>query len=84
MIIPIQCFTCGKHIAHLWDTYQQKIQQEYNKNENLLKVHILTDDTVNYIKSNKSIEETTLNELGLNRYCCRRMMISHVDLCHTL
>ena len=84
MIIPVQCFTCGKQVGHLWEIYQQKLQEEYNKKEGLLKVHILTEDVVDYIKKNKSIEEKTLDELGLKRYCCRRMMISHVDLCEKL
>ena len=25
MIIPIRCFTCGKPIAHLWETFKQKV-----------------------------------------------------------
>ena len=25
-------------------------------------------------------EKDALNELGLNRYCCRRMVLTHVDL----
>ena len=84
MIIPIQCFSCGKQIAHKWEKYQQKIQEEYNKNPNLNKVNILTEDVVEFIKNNKSIEEKTLDELGLKRYCCRRMFVSHIDLCGKL
>lgn len=84
MIIPIQCFSCGKQIAHKWEKYQQKIQEEYNKNPNLNKVHILTEDVVEFIKNKKLIEEKTLDELGLKRYCCRRMLISHIDLCEKL
>ena len=84
MIIPIQCFSCGKQIAHKWEKYQQKIQEEYNKNPNLNKVNILTEDVVEFIKNNKPIEEKTLDELGLKRYCCRRMFISHIDLCEKL
>jgi len=35
-----------------------------------------------YIKRVKAGEspEKVLNELGVNRYCCRRMLLSHVDL----
>jgi DNA-directed RNA polymerase subunit N (RpoN/RPB10) len=84
MIIPIQCFSCGKQIAHKWEKYQQKIQEEYNKNPNLNKVNILTEDVVEFIKNNKPIEEKTLDELGLKRYCCRRMFVSHIDLCGKL
>lgn len=25
-------------------------------------------------------EDQALNKLGLNRYCCRRMLLSHVDI----
>jgi len=25
MIIPIRCFSCGKPIAHLWETFQEKV-----------------------------------------------------------
>lgn len=84
MIIPIQCFSCGKQIAHKWEKYQQKIQEEYNKKPNLNNVHILTEDVVEFIKNKKPIEEKTLDELGLKRYCCRRMFISHIDLCEKL
>mmetsp|Transcript_104058 Transcript_104058/g.204080 ORF Transcript_104058/g.204080 Transcript_104058/m.204080 type:complete len:84 (+) Transcript_104058:80-331(+) len=31
------------------------------------------------LQSEKS-EREVLDELGLNRYCCRRMMLTHVDL----
>jgi len=28
----------------------------------------------------KSIQALALDELGLDRYCCRRMILTHVDL----
>ena len=28
----------------------------------------------------KSIQALALDELGLERYCCRRMVLTHVDL----
>ena len=60
MIIPIRCFTCGKPIAHLWEQYQKKIQDEDLK---------------------KSTEGKILDDLKLKRQCCRRIMLTHVDLC---
>ena len=27
MIIPIRCWTCGKPIAQLWETYQERLKQ---------------------------------------------------------
>ncbi|PUA32206.1 MAG: DNA-directed RNA polymerase subunit N [Zestosphaera tikiterensis] len=34
---------------------------------------------VNEVKKGRSMKEV-LDELGIKRYCCRRMFISHVDL----
>ena len=56
MIIPVRCFSCGKVIGNIYNTYLKLI------NEN-----------------NISSEEA-LKQLNLTRYCCRRMIISHVDL----
>ena len=74
MIIPIRCFTCGKLIAHLWDTYVQKLQEELDTYNEKYQEEI--DD-----EKKRSIESKILDDLGLNRYCCRRMMLSTVDLC---
>lgn len=81
MIIPIRCFTCGKCIAHLWDDYNEKIQKSYNKdvkpNQPNLRIHTDTLDK-------KLAEEKALDEIGLTRYCCRRMMLSHIDMCEKI
>jgi DNA-directed RNA polymerase I, II, and III subunit RPABC5 len=77
MIIPIRCFTCGKVVAHLWEKYLNKIQEEYNKN-------VSGDKKVRFIDiescEKKTIEGRILDELEVNRYCCRRMLLTHVDL----
>ena len=77
MIIPIRCFTCGKPLAHLWEKYQEKLQEEVKKNNlqnvNNYPVHI---DKIH----DKSFEGKLLDELGIKRYCCRRMMMGNVDL----
>ena len=79
MIIPIRCFTCNKVIAHLWEEYLNRIQLAYidediknNKKKRFIEIEEL---------ENKTIEGKILDEMDLNRYCCRRMMLSHVDLC---
>ncbi len=28
--------------------------------------------------------DNVLNKLGIDRYCCRRMFISHVEIAHTI
>lgn len=73
MIIPIRCFTCGKLIAHLWENYQQQLQNEVNK---LTETYQETIDN----QTVRSIESNILNQFDLKRYCCRRMILTHVDL----
>ena len=59
MIIPIRCFSCGKPIAHLWETYKQRVAA----GEDSKKV---------------------LDDLGVERYCCRSVFLGHVDLIETV
>lgn len=79
MIIPIRCFTCNKVIAHLWEEYINRIQIEYLKDD------IANDNKNRFVSvedlKNKTSEGKILDEMKLNKYCCRRMMLSHVDLC---
>ena len=79
MIIPIRCFTCNKVIAHLWEEYLNRIQMSYinediknNKKNRFIEIETL---------ENKTVEGKILDEMNINRYCCRRMILSHVDLC---
>lgn len=77
MIIPIRCFTCGKVVAHLWEKYQDKVQDNYNKDVDISKKSRFID--VEKCKE-KTVEGKTLDELGVDRYCCRRMLLTHIDL----
>ena len=33
MIIPIRCSSCGKVIAHLWEEYNEKLQESYKQKD---------------------------------------------------
>ena len=80
MIIPIRCYSCGKVIAHLWEEYNEKVQASYNE-----KVPVNNSKRIVDIKSDEvSDEKKILDDLGLHRYCCRRMLLSHIDLCDKL
>jgi DNA-directed RNA polymerase I, II, and III subunit RPABC5 len=82
MIIPIRCFTCNKVIAHLWEDYYDKIQMAYLNEDipNIRKNRFVDIETL----ENKTIEGKILDSMKLNRYCCRRMLLSHVDLCEKI
>ena len=80
MIIPIRCMTCNKVIGDKWFTYCDKIKEKkMNSND----ININNDENIIYIKDSdveKTVEGIVLDELGMNRYCCRRMFLSNADI----
>ena len=76
MIIPVKCFTCGMVLGDKFRYYQNEVRRV-----KLLQGTSL-DNVVYLTKSNtdKTIEGTTLDNLGLKNVCCRRHMLTHVDL----
>jgi DNA-directed RNA polymerase subunit N (RpoN/RPB10) len=76
MIIPIKCFTCGNVLADKYRYYQQEVgRQKIANGMNVDKVIYLTKERVE-----KTIEGHVLDNLGLNNVCCRRHMLTHVDI----
>jgi len=76
MIIPVKCFTCGMVLGDKFRYYQNEVRRV-----KLLQGTSL-DNVVYLTKSNtdKTIEGTTLDNLGLKNVCCRRHMLTHVDI----
>ena len=70
MIIPIRCFTCSKVIADKYDYY-------HNEKNKLAKI---TDDSEDLKFFNEIHTKEILDNLGLIRYCCRRSLMSSVDM----
>lgn len=66
MIIPVRCFTCGKVIAPAYEAFKPRYDA-YQK-------------AVTAGEKPKETPKQILDDLGLERYCCRRMILSHVDL----
>ena len=76
MIIPVKCFTCGNVLADKYLYYQNKVREiKLKKKEDL-------DDVVYLTESNteKTVEGKVMDELGLKKMCCRRHMLTHVDI----
>tara|TARA_X000000368_G_C22822616_1_gene619700 strand:+ start:527 stop:760 length:234 start_codon:yes stop_codon:yes gene_type:complete len=76
MIIPIKCFTCGKVLADKYLYYisnvkKEKVRLNINKDD----VKYLTETT-----TKKTPEGVILDKLQLNKICCRRHMLTHVDI----
>ena len=75
MIIPVKCFTCGKVLANKYNYYLMKVR-EFKKKQGL-------DEQVIYLtqkNTKKTPEGIVMDQLGLNKICCRRHMLSHVDI----
>jgi len=76
MIIPIRCFTCGMVLADKYRYYLAEVRKK--KLAQGLKV----DRVVYLTKDNmeKTAEGEVLDELRLTNMCCRRHMLTHVDI----
>lgn len=76
MLIPVKCVTCGKVIANKYMIYLEEVKQrKISKNIDL--------DSIEYLdtsKIKKTIEGEVMDKLGLNDICCRRHILTHVDI----
>ena len=76
MIIPVKCFTCGMVLADKYRYYQSEVR----RHKLVLGV---SQDTVLYLtkeNTEKTIEGKVLDNLSLKNVCCRRHMLTHVDI----
>lgn len=76
MIIPVKCVTCGTVLANKYRFYQEavrekKIAQGAELNETIY----LTETSVD-----KTAEGEVLDTLQLHNVCCRRHMLTHIDI----
>lgn len=75
MIIPVKCFTCGNVLADKYRYFQRRTKQ--------LKLESGKDNQDIYLtKENmeKTVEAKVLDELRLYNMCCKRHMLTHVDI----
>ncbi len=76
MIIPVKCFTCGKVLANKYRYYQEEVRKaKLAKNMDTTSIIYLTKQFID-----KTPEGEVMDKLGLNRYCCRRHILTHVDI----
>jgi DNA-directed RNA polymerase subunit N (RpoN/RPB10) len=76
MIIPVRCFTCGKVLADKYQYYLAQVGKEkLSRGQQLNKVEYLTSGSVH-----KTAEGKVMDDLGLSKPCCRRHMLTHVDI----
>lgn len=76
MIIPVKCFTCGNVLADKYRWYQQEVRKRKMADGlNVNKVVYFTKDNME-----KTAEGIVLDQLRLTNVCCRRHLLTHVDI----
>jgi DNA-directed RNA polymerase I, II, and III subunit RPABC5 len=75
MIIPIRCVTCNNVLAGKYEAYLDMVKENRRAvGQKDSEMQYLTATTV------KAPEGKALDDLGIKKMCCRRHMLSHVDM----
>ena len=75
MIIPVRCFTCNRVLASKYKTYLNIISEEQDSTENILSGNP-SIDTIE-----ETVQQKAFKAVGVeDRYCCKRHLLSHIDL----
>jgi DNA-directed RNA polymerase subunit N (RpoN/RPB10) len=78
MIIPVRCMNCGYVLADKWRYYEERLVEE-RKGQKTSTIYI-DGKFVPDEKKELTPEAKVFEELGINRYCCRKHLLTHVDL----
>jgi DNA-directed RNA polymerase subunit N (RpoN/RPB10) len=77
MIIPVRCMTCGKLLADKYEYYESELLRKklaLNSDSDPLIININAKD----IK--KTIAGEIMDEIGLFRICCRKVMLTSINI----
>ena len=76
MIIPVKCFTCGKVLADKYRYYKEEVNKANSNND------VGLDDIIYFTTDNtdKTINGRVLDDLKLNKICCRRHMMLIINI----
>jgi DNA-directed RNA polymerase subunit N len=77
MIIPVRCMTCGKVLADKYKYYESELLRKkiaLNSDVDPLIININIQDV------KKTIAGEILDELGLHRLCCRKTMLTSINI----
>ena len=77
MIIPVRC-TCGTYLSDKYRYYERELLKKKLANKMDADQELIIDFNVEEIK--KTIAGEIMDELGLIRQCCRKTMLTNIDL----
>lgn len=76
MIIPVKCFTCGNVLGDKYLYYIKRVNEmKISKGMKGDEVVYLSQDNIK-----KTSEGIVMDELRLRKMCCRRHMLTHIDI----
>tara|TARA_Y100000389_G_C17206552_1_gene386327 strand:+ start:343 stop:579 length:237 start_codon:yes stop_codon:yes gene_type:complete len=76
MIIPVRCYTCSKVIGNKFDYYNKRVVELKRKENEPNKPSVIN---MNVEEVKKTVEGRILDDMGITRLCCRKIMLSHID-----
>jgi DNA-directed RNA polymerase subunit N (RpoN/RPB10) len=81
MIIPVKCVTCGKVLANKYRYYLEQTRRKKQEKMDTEDDAVISK-TIYFTRENtkKTAEGEVLDDLGLMDPCCRRHMLTHVDV----
>lgn len=77
MIIPMRCTTCNSPISGKWEHYKRLVTENSGGDLTEQADLLIIDES---LYKGETPQCKALNALGLTRYCCRRMLLSHVEI----
>jgi DNA-directed RNA polymerase subunit N (RpoN/RPB10) len=74
MLIPVKCFTCGKEISSYYRAYEREVRKR--------KLASGVNDVIylTKVQTDKTAEGEVLDNLQLKKMCCRRHLLTHVEI----
>ena len=85
MIIPVKCYTCGKCLSDKYEYYDKELERrkkelEIKAIQNNTKIidPLLINIKDDVIK--KTIAGEIMDELGLIRICCRKILLTSINI----
>jgi DNA-directed RNA polymerase I, II, and III subunit RPABC5 len=84
MIIPVKCFTCGNVLANKYRYYKDEVlKMKIEESKKLSENEKQTVFQMVYLtkgQAKKTPEGVILDKIGIKNMCCRRHMLTHVDI----
>jgi DNA-directed RNA polymerase subunit N (RpoN/RPB10) len=74
MLLPVRCFSCGNEISSYWRCYEREVRKK--------KLASGVSDVIYLTKvhTEKTAEGEVLDKLQITKMCCRRHLLTHVEI----